>query len=70
VPVSPTLDVGDGVWSPDGNAIVYTVFDQTRSCDHLERVTWSGTAWSAPVRVRDCAQTGEVITSLAWVVLL
>jgi hypothetical protein len=69
VPVSPTLDVGDGVWSPDGNAIVYTVFDQTRSCDHLERVTWSGTAWSAPVRVRDCAQTGEVITSLAWVVL-
>jgi hypothetical protein len=69
VPVSPTLGAGDGAWSPDGNAIVYTVFDQGNSCDHLERVTWSGSAWSAPIRVRDCTQTGEVITNLTWVVV-
>jgi len=69
VPVSTTLNAGDGAWSPDGTAIVYTVFDQANSCDHLERVTWSGTAWSVPERVRDCTQTGEMITNLTWVVL-
>jgi len=69
VPVSTTAGAGDAAWSPDGQTIVYSVFDQAQSCDHLERVTWSGTAWSAPARVRDCAQTGEVITSLAWVTI-
>ena len=69
VPVSTTAGAGDAAWSPDGQTIVYSVFDQAKSCDHLERVTWSGTAWSAPARVRDCAQTGEVITSLAWVTI-
>lgn len=67
VVVSPTLSAGDAAWSPDGNTIVYTVFDQGMSCDHLERVTWAGAAWSAPERVRDCAQTGEFITNLSWV---
>jgi hypothetical protein len=67
VPVSPTLDVGDAAWSPDGASIVYTVFDQAASCSHLEQVTRSGAGWSAPTRVRDCAQTGEFITTLAWV---
>jgi len=69
VPVAPTLGVGAAAWSPDGETIVYSVFDQTLSCDHLERVTWSGAAWSAPARVRDCTQSGEVITSLAWVTI-
>lgn len=67
IAVSPTLDVGDVVWSPDGTTLVYNVYDQPQNCDHLERVTWTGTAWSAPTRVRDCAVTGEFITNLAWV---
>lgn len=69
VTVSPTLAAGDGTWSPDGQTIVYTVFDQANSCDHIERVTWSGSAWSAPVRLRDCLQTGEFIANLAWITL-
>ncbi len=69
VPVSPTAGAGDAAWSPDGETIVYTVFDSARSCDHLERVVWTGAAWSAPERVRDCAQTGEFITNLAWVTI-
>ena len=69
VPVSSTLDVGDAAWSPDGQTIVYTVFDQALSCDHVERVTWSASAWSAPTRVRDCTLTHEFITGLAWVTI-
>jgi hypothetical protein len=69
IPVSPTLGAGASAWSPDGQAIVYTVFDGGLSCDHLERVAWNGAAWSAPTRVRDCAQTGEFITALSWVTL-
>ena len=49
--------------------MVYSVYDDEHACDHLERVTWSGTAWSAPVRVRDCNQTGELITDLAWITI-
>ena len=51
--------------SPDGNTILYTVFDSANSCDHLEKVTFSGT-WSAPIRVRDCSVTGEFITDISW----
>lgn len=69
VQVSPTLSTGDAVWSPDGDTIVYTVFDSALSCDHLERVTFTGGAWSAPERVRDCADTGEFITDLSWIVV-
>ena len=69
VVVSMTTGAGDAAWSPDGQTIVYTVFDQANSCDHLERVTWAGAAWSAPERVRDCTQTGEFITRLAWVTI-
>jgi len=65
VEVSPTLDPGSAAWSPDGTTIVYTVFDSANSCDHLERVTFTGT-WSAPERVRDCSVTGEFITQIAW----
>jgi Tol biopolymer transport system component len=68
VTVSPTTGAGDAAISPDGDTIVYAVFDSTLSCDHLERVTFSGT-WSAPTRVRDCAQTGEFITDLDWIVV-
>jgi len=67
ISVSPTANAGDAAWSPDGQTIVYTVYDDQLICDHLERVTWTGTAWSAPVRVRDCAQTGEFITDISWV---
>jgi hypothetical protein len=65
VPVSPTLGAGNAAWSPDGQTLVYTVFEN--SCTHLERVTWSGTAWSAPERLRDCHQSGEFITNLTWI---
>jgi hypothetical protein len=67
VAVSPTLGTGAVAWAPDGQSIVYAVYDQPRNCDHLERVIWTGAAWSAPERVRDCALTGEFITDLAWV---
>ncbi|MDX2087030.1 MAG: hypothetical protein SFX73_04225 [Kofleriaceae bacterium] len=66
VDVSPTMDPGSAAWSPDGNTIVYAVFDAAMSCDHLERVTYSGGTWSAPTRVRDCAITGEFITDISW----
>ncbi|MDB4956753.1 MAG: Protein TolB [Myxococcales bacterium] len=65
--ISPTDGAGDVAWSPDGQTIVYTVYDQPNNCDHLERVTWTGTAWSAPIRVRDCTITHEFITDIAWV---
>lgn len=65
VEVSPTLDPGSAAWSPDGQAIVYAVYDAANTCDHLERVTFAGT-WAAPARVRDCTVTGEFITRLAW----
>ncbi len=67
--VSPTLSTNDAAWSPDGDTIVYTVYDDTLSCDHLERVTFDGAAWSAPERVRDCADTGEFITDISWIVV-
>lgn len=67
VTVSPTVGVGDAAWSPDGQTIIYTVFDQALTCEHVERVTWMGSEWSTPERLRDCANTGEVLTTLAWV---
>lgn len=67
VVVSPTTGVGRAVWSADSNTLVYTVYDQPQNCDHLERVTWDGGAWSAPARVRDCAQTAEFIADIVWV---
>ncbi len=67
--VTATDGAGAAAWSPDGDTVVYAVFDDTMSCDHLEQVTWDGDAWSAPVRVRDCTTTGEFITDLAWVVV-
>ncbi|MBA3453675.1 MAG: PD40 domain-containing protein [Deltaproteobacteria bacterium] len=69
VVVSPTLSAGDGTWSPDGQTIVYTVFDQANSCDHIERVTWSGSTWSAPERLRNCVQTREFIANLSWITI-
>lgn len=68
-PVSPTTGAGAAAISPDGDTIVYAVFDSDLSCDHLERVTRSGNVWSAPVRVRDCADTGEFITDINWIVV-
>jgi len=67
VEVSPTLDPGDAAWSPDGATIIYTVFDPALSCDHVERVTFDGAVWSAPLRVRDCTATGEFITTISWI---
>jgi len=67
--VSPTLGVGSAAWSPDQQTVVYTIYDDANICDHIERVTWTGSAWSTPVRERDCTQTGEFIVDLAWVTI-
>lgn len=67
IAVSPTLGVGSAVWAPDQQTVVYTIYDDANVCDHIERVTWNGSAWSTPVRDRDCTQTGEFIVDLAWV---
>jgi len=66
VPVTATTGAGAVAWSPDGNTLLYAVYDQPLNCDHLERVTFDGQSWSTPTRVRDCATTGEFITDLAW----
>lgn len=65
--VSPTIDIGDAAWSPDGATIVYTVYDAANACDHLEVVADEGAAWSAPTRVRDCTSTGEFVTDISWI---
>jgi Tol biopolymer transport system component len=65
--VSNTAGIGRATWSADGKTIVYTVYDQPKNCDHLERVTWSGSEWSAPERVRDCGTTGEFLTDAQWI---
>lgn len=67
ISVSPTLGVGSAAWSPDQQTVVYTIYDDALVCDHLERVTWTGAAWSAPTRDRDCTTTGEFIVDVAWV---
>jgi hypothetical protein len=66
IEISATMDPGSAAWSPDGNTIIYSVYDAANSCDHLERVTFDGSAWSAPARVRDCSVTGEFITDISW----
>jgi hypothetical protein len=67
--VSPTLGAGATAWSPDGNAVYYTVYDDALVCDHVEVVTRSPAGWSAPVRVRDCAVTGEFLVDIAVVTI-
>ena len=66
-----TRIAGDGTsatFSPDGTKIAYTVFDSALSCSHVEIVATDGSQADAPVRIRDCGQSGEFITDLVWFV--
>ncbi len=53
-------------YSPDGSQIAYLLWDDTASCSHVEVVASDGSQSDAPVRIRDCAQSGEFITELDW----
>lgn len=55
-------------FSPDGSRLAYTVFDAALNCSHVEMVATDGSQADAPVRIRDCGQSGEFITELAWFV--
>jgi len=66
-----TRIAGDGTsatFSPDGTKIAYTVFDSALNCSHVEIVATDGSQADAPIRIRDCGQSGEFITDLAWFV--
>ncbi len=54
-------------WSPDGARVVYMVFDDAIACSHVETVAADGSEAGAPTRIRDCGETGEFITELAWI---
>ena len=54
-------------WSPDGTRVVYTVGDDEVSCSHVEIVAADGSEADAPTRIRDCVESGEFITDLAWI---
>jgi Tol biopolymer transport system component len=54
-------------WSPDGTRIVYMVGDDAEPCSHVDVVPADGTGANAPLRIRDCVETGEFITELAWI---
>jgi hypothetical protein len=61
------VEASEPVWSPDGTKVAYLLRDNANNCDHIEVVASDGS--QAPVRVRDCAATGEFITELDWVVV-
>lgn len=55
-------------FSPDGTRIAYTWHDPPLNCSHVEIVATDGSQADAPIRIRDCGQTGEFITELDWFV--
>ena len=55
-------------WSPDGTRIAYVLWDDAAVCAHVEIVMADGSTATTPDRIRDCSQTGEQITQLAWFV--
>lgn len=60
---------GSGMrYSPDGTRVAYLVYDDTSACSDVETVAADGTQADSPVVIRDCSETGEFITELAWFV--
>jgi hypothetical protein len=53
-------------YSPDGQRVAYLVDDN--GCANIEVVLVDGSQADTPTRIRDCAETGDFITSLAWIV--
>lgn len=54
-------------WSPDGTRVVFLVDDDDISCAHVEIAAADGSESAAPTRIRDCTETDEFITELAWI---
>ncbi len=55
-------------YSPDGARVAYLVFDNAKSCSHVEVVKADGSEASAPTRIYDCGTSGRFITDIAWIV--
>ena len=62
-----TLAAGDVVYFASHGT--WTSADGFHLLDVTPGVTFDGAAWSAPERVRDCADTGEFITDISWIVV-
>ncbi len=56
-------------YSPDGSQVVYLQNDGANNCQHIDVVAADGSEADAPTRVRDCAQSGEFITQVDWIVV-
>ena len=54
-------------FSPDGTRVVYTYFDPTDGCAHIEIAKVDGSQVDTPDRVRDCTKHNEFVTAVAWV---
>lgn len=54
-------------WSPDGARVAFLYYDPMDGCSSIEIVAADGSTVDAPLRVRDCATTGEFITQIAWI---
>ncbi len=54
-------------FSPDGKKVAYLRDAAAMPCQHVEIVAADGSEAAAPKRIRDCTQTGEFITQLAWI---
>jgi WD40 repeat protein len=54
-------------FSPDGTRVAYLRWDNTDGCSHIETAAVDGSQASAPTRIRDCGETDEFITEIAWI---
>jgi len=54
-------------FSPDGSRIAYLLWDDSAACSHVEIAAVDGSMAETPLRIRDCAASGEFITELAWI---
>jgi hypothetical protein len=66
--VTLATEKGTGArWSPDGTMVIFTVFDNAKSCSHIDMVKSDGSQAAAPTRIYDCGVKGRFITDLAYV---
>jgi hypothetical protein len=59
--------VTGAVWSPDGTRVAFLLDDDELPCADVAVASADGSDAEAPVVVRDCAETGEFVTELAWI---